>query len=122
MKNQKKKRLNKKINKRKTYIRQVLETAEKINFAEILLKDLKPYLSTSNNYQKLEQLSNIIEEIQQDQIGCYMNTKIKLENMLKNATIAYEETHDNCYLSTITELKNVIKAAKHTYATIYDPK
>ena len=122
MKNQKKKRLNKKINKRKTYIRQVLETAEKINFAEILLKDLKPYLSTSNNYQKLEQLSNIIEKIQQDQIDCYMNTKIKLENMLKNATIAYEETHDNCYLSTITELKNVIKAAKHTYATIYDPK
>ena len=122
MKNQKKKRLKKKINKLKTYIRQVLQTAEKINFAEILLKDLKPYLSTSNNYQKLEQLSNIIEKIQQDQIDCYMNTKIKLENMLKNATIAYEETHDNCYLSTITELKNVIKAAKHTYATIYDPK
>ena len=122
MKNQKKKRLKKKINKLKTYIRQVLQTAEKFNFAEILLKDLKPYLSTSNNYQKLERLSNIIEEIQQNQIGCYMNTKIKLENMLKNTTIAYEQTHDNYYLDTITELKNVITAAKHTYATIYDRK
>ena len=122
MKNQKKKRQKKKINKLKTYITEVLQTAEKINFAEILLKDLKPYLSTANKNQKLEQLSNNIEEIQQNQICRYMDIKIKLEHTLKNARIDYEETQDNGYLDNITELKNVIKQAKHTYTTIYGRK
>ena len=100
----------------------MLQTAEKINFAEILVKDLKPYLSTANKNQKLEQRSNNIEEIQQNQIGRYMNIKIKLEHTLKNARIDYEETQDNGYLDNITELKNVIKQAKHTYTTIYYQK
>ena len=125
MKNQKKKKSKKKINQLNTYITEVLQTTEKINYAQLLLKDLKPYLSTSEDRimkRKLEQLSNIIEEIQQDQIGWYVNTKTKLEQMHKNATIAYEETLNNSFLDTITELKNVITKAKHTYTTIYYQK
>ena len=104
----------------------MLFTTEKINYAQLLLKELKPHLSTSENpimmKRKLAQLSNIIEEIQQDQIGWYVNTKTKLEQMHKNATIAYEETLNNSFLDTITELKNVITKAKHTYTTIYSQK
>ena len=123
MKNQKK-RQKKKINKLNTYITQVLQTAKNINFAEILLKDIKPYLPTSADRvmkRKLELLSNIIERIQQNQLDSFMNTKIKLEKMQKNATIAYRETLDNYYLDTIKDLNNVITQAKHTYRTIYNP-
>ena len=123
MKNQKK-RQKKKINKLNTYITQVLQTAKNINFAEILLKDIKPYLPTSADRvmkRKLELLSNIIERIQQNQLDSFMNTKIKLEKMQKNATIAYRETLDNYYLDTIKDLNNVITQAKHTYTTIYNP-
>ena len=93
--NNQKKRLKKKINKLNTYVRQVLETTEKINYAQLLLKDLKPYLSTSVNRFtkfKLQELSDIIEEIQLDQIGFYMNTETELKKTRKNATFVYKET------------------------------
>ena len=114
----------KKINKLNTYITQVLQTGKNINFAKILLKDIKPYLSTSADRiikRKLQLLSSIIEQIQQNQLDSFMNTKIKLEKMLKNATIAYRETLDNCYLDTIKDLKNVLTQAKHTHTIIYNP-
>ena len=124
MKNQKKK-TKKKINQLNTYTKQVLETTEKIDYAQLLLKDLKPYISTSvNNFTKFkfQKLSDIIEEIQQDQIGFYMHTETELERMEQNATFAYKETLDNSYLDIIRESKNVITNTKHTYATIYGPK
>ena len=95
MKNQKKKKSKKKINQLNTYITEVLQTTEKINYAELLLKDLKPYLSTSVNRFtkfKLQELSDIIEEIQLDQIGFYMNTETELKKTRKNATFVYKET------------------------------
>ena len=123
--NNKKKRQKSKIYQLKIYINKVLRTAEKINFAEHLLKDLKPYLSTSvNNFTKfkLQELSDIIEEIQLDQIGFYMHTETELEKMERNATFAYKETLDNSYLDIIRKSKKVITDTKHTYATIYGRK
>ena len=124
MKNQKK-RQKKKLYQLKIYINQVLRTAEKINFAEHLLKDLKPYLSTSVNRFtkfKLQELSDIIEEVLLNQIDLYVNTEKKVENMIKNATFAYTKTLNNSYLDTIRDLKNVIPNARQTYTTIYGRK
>ena len=118
MKKPKKKRTKNKINK-------LLETTEKINYAQLLLKDLEAYLSTSvNKFTKFtfQELSDIIEEVQLHQIGLYMNTKKGIRKDEKNATFAYRETLDNCYLNTIRDLKKVITKAKQTYTTIYDRK
>ena len=124
MKNQKKK-TKKKINQLNTYTKQVLETTEKIDYAQLLLKDLKPYISTSvNNFTKfkLQELSDIIEEVLLNQIDLYVNTEKKVENMIKNATFAYTKTLNNSYLDTIRDLKNVIPNARQTYTTIYGRK
>ena len=103
----------------------MLETTEKIDYAQLLLKDLKPYISTSvNNFTKfkLQELSDIIEEVLLNQIDLYVNTEKKVENMIKNATFAYTKTLNNSYLDTIRDLKNVIPNARQTYTTIYGRK
>ena len=105
-----------KINNVKSLLDQIIDTIEKINSVEHLLKLLlKPiHLSTSED-PIIKRLASKILEIQQDQFNYFIENKMELERMERNAEDAYRETHDNSYLEIIIHIKNVITHANLTY-------
>ena len=105
-----------KINEVKSRLRQIIDTIEQINSIEHLLKHLlKPiHLSTSED-PIIKRLASTIFDIQQDQFSYFIENKMKLEKMKKNAEDDYHETRDDSYLEIITEIKNGITHANLTY-------
>ena len=115
-KNMQNKKKLKKINKLNSLLKQVIETAQKINSVELSLKRLlKPiHLSTSED-PLIKELASTIAEIRQDQFNYFIQNKMELERMKMNAENAYRATHDNSYLDIIEEIKNVVTDANLAY-------
>ena len=106
----------KKINNVKSLLKQVTDTIKKINSVELLLKRLlKPiHLSTSED-PVVKELASTILATKQDQFNYFVENKMQLERMEKNAASAYRATHNSSYLEIIIEIKNIIIAANRAY-------
>ena len=111
-----KKQKMKKINEVKSLLKQVTDTVQKINSIKLLLKTLlKPiHLSTSED-PIVKELASTIIDIKQDQFNYFVENKMQLERMEKNAASAYRATHNSSYLEIIIEIKNIIIAANRAY-------
>ena len=97
-------------------VKSLLDQKSKINSVEHLLKHLlKPiHLSTSED-PIIKRLASKILDIQQDQFNYFIENKMELERMEKNAQDAYRETPDDSYLEIIIEIKNAITHANLAY-------
>ena len=115
-KNMQNKKKLKKINKLNSLLKQVIETAQKINSVELSLKRLlKPiHLSTSED-PLIKEIASTIAGIRQDQFNYFIQNKMELERMEMNAENAYHATDHNSYLDIIKEIKNVITNANLAY-------
>ena len=105
-----------KINNVKSLLRQIIDTIEKINSVEHLLKLLlKPmHLSTSED-PRIKRLASTILDIQQDQFNYFIENKMQLERMERNAASAYRATRDESYLQIMTEIIEVITNTNLAY-------
>ena len=115
-KNMQNKKKLKKINKLNSLLKQVIETAQKINSVELSLKRLlKPiHLSTSED-PIIKELASTIHDIQQDQFNYFIENKMQLERMERNAASAYRATRDEFYLQIVTEIIEVITNTNLAY-------
>ena len=97
-------------------MRKQIDTTQKINSVEHLLKHLLKsiHLSTSHN-PLIRELASTISDIQQDQFNYFIENKTQLEIMEMNAKSAYRATLDNSYLDIITEIKKVITNTNLAY-------
>ena len=103
-------------------MKQVIDTIQKINSLELLLKHLlKPiHLSTSEDPLLTEVISTI-SGIRQDQFNYYIENRWQLQRMEMNAENAYHATLDNSYLDIIKEIKNVVTNANLAYKATHLP-
>ena len=97
-------------------MKQVIDTIQKINSLELLLKHLlKPiHLSTSED-PLIKELASTIYNIQQNQFNYFIENKMQLRKIFMNATSAYCATLHNSYLDIITEIKKVITNTNLAY-------
>ena len=106
----------KKINEIKSLLKQVTDTVRKMNSVQLLLKSLlKPiHLSTSED-PVVKELASTILGIKQDQFNYFIENKMQLERMERNAASAYRTTRDKSYLEIIIEIKEVLTHANRAY-------
>ena len=106
----------KKINKVKSLLKQVTDTTQKINFIELLLRRLlNPIHLLNSENPIIKELASTIHDIQQDQFNYFIENKMQLERMERNAASAYRATRDDSYLEIITEIIEVITNTNLAY-------
>ena len=103
-------------------MKQVIDTIQKINSLELLLKHLlKPiHLSTSED-PLIKELASTIYNIQQNQFNYFIENKMQLRKIFTNTKSAYRTTLDNSYLDINTEIKKVLTNANLLYETTQLP-
>ena len=106
----------KKINKVKSLLKQVTDTIQKINSVQLLLKHLLNPVHLFNSEDPIiKELASTLVDIQQDQFNYFIENKMQLERMERNAASAYRATRDESYLQIMTEIIEVITNTNLAY-------